>query len=161
MSNNSITAILFYIFSSCYVDAGECRPQDRCYCESLTAYARHCARAGKPISPEWRKATKCDGKYFWYHWLINSCHSLNYLCQREVQTWYETISTPRKKFKLKLPESSFNSVIIFILFNFTADYPFDNWNYNMQCWLLIVLVRFIKIYYILKGPDYPSNFLLP
>ncbi|KAG8182111.1 hypothetical protein JTE90_018382 [Oedothorax gibbosus] len=48
-------------YNSCYLDAGECRPRDRCYCETLTAYARQCARAGKELG-DWRTATGCDAK---------------------------------------------------------------------------------------------------
>lgn len=46
-------------FRSCLIDSCECRPRDRCYCESLTAYARECAQAGKIL--EWRSASGCDG----------------------------------------------------------------------------------------------------
>lgn len=57
--HRTVSALPYY--NSCYLDAGECRPRDRCYCESLTAYARHCARAGIELSPDWRSATGCDG----------------------------------------------------------------------------------------------------
>ncbi|XP_035225670.1 BMP-binding endothelial regulator protein-like isoform X2 [Stegodyphus dumicola] len=54
----AVSAVPYY--NSCYLDAGECRPRDRCYCQSLTAYANHCARSGIKLG-DWRTATGCDG----------------------------------------------------------------------------------------------------
>ncbi|CAL1272678.1 unnamed protein product [Larinioides sclopetarius] len=56
--HRKVSAVPYY--DSCYLDAGECRPQDRCFCESLTAYARQCARAGQQLG-DWRTLTGCDG----------------------------------------------------------------------------------------------------
>ncbi|XP_015919443.1 BMP-binding endothelial regulator protein [Parasteatoda tepidariorum] len=56
--HKTVSAVDYY--KSCFLDAGECRPRDRCYCQSLTAYARQCTRAGLELG-NWRTTTGCDG----------------------------------------------------------------------------------------------------
>ncbi|KAM7283706.1 BMP-binding endothelial regulator protein [Ixodes scapularis] len=48
-------------FRSCMLDMCECLPSDKCYCDSLNAYARECSRAG--IQIDWKNSTNCQGMH--------------------------------------------------------------------------------------------------
>lgn len=48
-------------FRSCMLDMCECLPSDKCYCDSLNAYARECSRAG--IHVDWKNSTNCEGMH--------------------------------------------------------------------------------------------------
>ncbi|XP_050047282.1 BMP-binding endothelial regulator protein isoform X1 [Dermacentor andersoni] len=48
-------------FRSCMLDMCECLPSDKCYCDSLNAYARECSRAG--IKIDWKNTTNCEGMH--------------------------------------------------------------------------------------------------
>ncbi|KAL3220864.1 hypothetical protein MRX96_005300 [Rhipicephalus microplus] len=48
-------------FRSCMLDMCECLPSDKCYCDSLNAYARECNRAG--IKIDWKHITNCEGMH--------------------------------------------------------------------------------------------------
>ncbi|XP_064466328.1 BMP-binding endothelial regulator protein-like [Ornithodoros turicata] len=48
-------------FRSCMLDMCECLPSDKCYCDSLNAYARQCDREGVNIN--WKNSTNCAGMH--------------------------------------------------------------------------------------------------